>query len=95
MIENLKEIKDLVQDLKAKKILPSTIGHILRDQYNIRIKKLCKYYIIDLKSLLVEKTQSRLSTLKEHLKKNKQDFVSKRALKRGQSKLYNLKNDRY
>ena len=70
-----------------KSYTSATIGHILKAQYNIKIKYLCRHFsFLDQK----EEQKERLSTLntkrKLHLSRNKKDHCVKRALVRSKLK---------
>ena len=81
-----------VEALWKKKVLPSTIGHYLRDKYCVKYNRLCKKFtFLDQKTLETQNLEKKINHLTEHLKNNRKDFPSRRALKRLNSKLYNLK----
>ena len=69
-----------------------TIGHILRDQYNVYFKKLTKEYPqLNQVDSEVKALERKIMYLDLHVKKNKKDYPSLRSLSRLKVKLWNLK----
>lgn len=78
-METNEQLTTIVKQL-SKKHCSATIGHILRDVYNVKIKKLTRVFS-ELNPLKEEfdRLNVKLSYLKQHISENKKDYVSKRA----------------
>lgn len=76
------EIKLLVDEL-SKRHSPATIGHILRDRYNLRIKKLTKFFPnLNQDKSYLERISLKIRYMKFHLESNKKDYCTERSLQR-------------
>ena len=86
------KVKEKVKELIAKGYTSSTIGHILRDSYHLKIKKLTRYFP-ELNQVKEEKEalSMKLRRLELHLRNNKKDYPSKRSYDRLKVKYFNLK----
>ena len=89
------EMEDIVVELAKKGELPAKIGLILRDQYGVPKSKVFGKKITDIlkeKGVVykVEKNliEEKIEDLKGHIKKNKRDYPSSRALTK---KLWDLR----
>lgn len=73
-------IDQFIKEQTLQGVPPSTIGHRLRDKFNLKVPKLCRVYNLDHKKSEYEALKSKIQLLKVHISKNKKDFVSKRRL---------------
>ena len=76
------KLREIVLDL-AKTHSPSHIGHILRDKYHVKIRKLTRYFEeLDENKSYLQKLNLKIRFMKFHLMENKKDYVTKRSLDR-------------
>ncbi len=95
-----KEVEDIIENLAKKGLSPSRIGIILRDQYGIpSIKQVTKEKIskiMEKKGVKPEFPETLLSlmkravSLRNHLEKNRKDYISQRGLELTESKIRRL-----
>ena len=91
MSEKEKRILEKLALLKEDQVIPSTIGHILRDKYQVKIKNLTKVLNLNQTKSQMEALRLKVQNIKLHLKNNKKDIPCSRRLKQLESKLYHYK----
>ena len=87
------EVRKIVSDLSGSGMSPSQIGHVLRDDYNLKIRKLTRQFPeLDEDRSCHKDLSQKIRYMQLHLSKNKKDYTTQRSLVRALVKKKHLES---
>ena len=92
-MKSKEELGVIIDKLVQKNFSPSTIGHILRDEYKLKVKKLTRVFPqLNQKKSEAAALNLKIKYMALHLQNNKKDYVTSRRLESLKSKAFHLNN---